>query len=412
MLKNSIIYFSGSVINKVIPFALLPILTRYLTPEEYGLIALFQVAISFTSALVGMNIKVNITRDYYHVDKEEFRRSLTAIFAVSTVSFLCVQAIAFLFIALDTNPFGVPDRWLIVVPIISFMAILNGFNLTLERVKERAWQFFGLDVSNSVVVALLTLLFVVALGMGWQGQALSLTLCSVAYGAFSLYAVVRGTGISRILDMDKVWDTVRVSLPLFPHALASTVIIMSDRLFIDRLIGTEYTGIYTVGYQIGAVTFIFSQAYMNAWSPWFYRKMKDPTAKTKMQIVRLTYISLAGILALTLVYSFIAIALLPFVVDARFLGASEYVTWISLSCVAYAIYQWFFPYLVLAKRTGYLAFSSTVAMLTNLVLNYLLINKYGVIGAAYATFFAYLVSAVLVMLAANRFISMPWLKIR
>jgi O-antigen/teichoic acid export membrane protein len=412
MLKNSLIYFSGSVINKLIPFAVLPVLTRYLTPEEYGLIALLQVAISLTSAVIGMNIKVNITREYYHVSAEEFRQCMTAICTVATASFLFIQVAFLIFLGFEMNPFGIPDRWLAAVPFISFMTILNGFNLTLERVKERAWRYFGLDVSSSVATALLTLLLVIPLRMGWEGQAISLTTCSIAYGIFGLYAMVRGTGISRVIDRNKVWEMLRISVPLFPHALSSTVIVMSDRLFIDRLIGTESTGIYTVGYQIGAVTFIFSQAYMNAWSPWFYRQMKEPSNTTKTHIVRLTYASLAGILALTIVYSLVATALLPYIVDSRFLGASEYITWVSLSCIAYAVYQWFFPYLVLAKRTSYLAFSSTAAMLVNLVLNYFLIIKFGAIGAAYATFIAYMVSAMLVVLAANRYIRMPWLNFR
>jgi O-antigen/teichoic acid export membrane protein len=409
MLKNSFIYFFGSLLNKAIPFALLPILTRYLSPEEYGMVALFQVAVSVTSAIVGMNIKVNITRVYYHVNEQEFRESMTAVLAVVTFCFLCVQAIFFLCIALGLNPFGIPDRWLAAVPLISLMITLNGFNLTLARVREKAWTFLSLDVSNSVIMALLTLFFVIVLALGWEGQALSLAACAIGYGVLSLHSMIRGTGLSRVLDRVKVREMLRVSLPLFPHALASTVIVMSDRLFIDRLVGTEATGIYSVGYQIGAVTFIFSQAYMNAWSPWFYRQMKDPSDTVKKHIVRLTYASLGGILLLTILYSMVAVVLLPYIVDARYQQSSEIILWVSLSCMAYAVYQWFFPYLVLAQKTGYLAFSSSVAMLTNLVLNYFLILQFGIIGAAYATFYAYLISAVLVMLAANRFIKMPWL---
>lgn len=53
LIKSSLIYLVSSVINKGLPFILLPILTKYLTPEEYGIIAMFQLSITVFYALVG-----------------------------------------------------------------------------------------------------------------------------------------------------------------------------------------------------------------------------------------------------------------------------------------------------------------------------------------------------------------------
>ena len=409
MLKNSAVYLSGSILNKAVPFALLPVLTGYLTPEEYGTIALFQVAVSLATAIVGMNVKINIARVYYHVDAARFRENLTAIFSVATISFICVQTAFLVMIGLNINPFSIPDRWLVAVPLISFMTILTGFQLTLERVKERAWRFFFLDVSNTAITGLLTVFLIVAIGLGWEGQAISFAVFSLIYGFFSWYCLTRDPGFSPKVDWSVVREVSSVSLPLFPHALATTVVVMSDRLFIDKLVSVEATGIYSVGYQFGAVSFIFSQAYMKAWSPWFYRKMKEPDELLKKRIVRLTYASLAGVLAITVAYASFALVIAPYLLDERYYQATEYIVWISLSCAAYAVYQWFFPYLVLAKKTQFLAISSTLAMVTNLVLNYFLILEFGVIGAAYSTFIAYLISGILVMIAASRFVAMPWL---
>lgn len=412
MLKNSAIYLGGSLLTKAVPFALLPILTRHLSPEEYGMIALFQVAVSLATAVIGMNVKVNIGRVYYHVDAQGFRDNITAIFRIATISFVCVQTLFLLMVGLDLNPFAIPDQWLAAVPIISFMTILTGFQLTLDRVKQKAWRFLAFDVSRVAITGLLTVFLIVVIGLGWEGQATSFAVLSIFYGLFSWYSLGKEPGFSEKVDWQVVRENTRVSVPLFPHALATTVIVMSDRLFIEKLIGVDATGIYSVGYQFGAVSFIFSQAYMKAWSPWFYRQMKEPSDKIKQRIVRSTYVSLAGVLAVTVAYAYLAVMLAPYFIDESYYEAIDYITWVALSCVSYAVYQWFFPYLVLAKRTHFLAISSTVAMVTNLLLNYFLILEYGVIGAAYATFFSYLVSGLLVMLAAIRFVDMPWLSRR
>ena len=409
MLKASAVYLSGNLANKAIPFALLPILTRYLSPAEFGLVALFQLSISLTSTVVGMNIKANIARNYFSVTASEFNQILSSIYTVVTICFVIVQVLFGFSYLFDANPFGIPDKWFIIVPLVSLMTVLNGISLTLNRVKGQAWKFIGIDVSNGAIAAAITIYLVVVMKLGWEGRAIALTFCSVCYGLLSLYLVV-GTMTHRpVVQWSTTKDVLKVSLPLFPHALSAVVITASDRIFIDKMLGTEATGIYTVGYQFGAVAFIFSDAYIKAWSPWFYRKMSSPSDRAKRKIVNLTYASLAGILLIAVAYSAAAIELLPFFVDDSFIGAREYVSWVSFSCVAYALYQCFFPYLVYAKKTGYLAFSSSVAMLANLGLNYWLINAYGAIGAAYATFWAYLISAALVVVAANFYVKMPWL---
>lgn len=409
ILKHSAIYFSGSLLNKAIPFLLLPILTRELSPEEFGLIALLTAAVSLTSAIIGMNVKTNIAREYFDVDREVFLRSMTAIVLVPVGMYVIVQILLGVMVAIGWNPFGIPTGWTVVVPLLSLMSVITGIQLVMERIRERPWRYTAFEMSHAVLAAALTIYLVVHLHFGWQGQALSIAVFSVAFGIASLYWLAVDTGFSRVIDCAKIREVLRVSVPLFPHALASTVIVLSDRLFIDRMIGTDATGIYSVGYQFGAVALIFSQAGMKAWSPWFYRRMKNPTDDTRLEIVRLTYLALACIFALTIVYSALVKLVFPYLVDDRFLSGADYILWISLSCIAYAIYQWFFTYLVLVRRTSYLAFSSTVAMLANLAFNYFLIQRYGVIGAAYATFCAYAISAVLVLLAASRFVDMPWL---
>ena len=42
LLRNSTIYLTSNILNALVPFLLLPVLTRYLTPDEYGQIAMFQ----------------------------------------------------------------------------------------------------------------------------------------------------------------------------------------------------------------------------------------------------------------------------------------------------------------------------------------------------------------------------------
>ena len=71
LIKSSLIYLISSVINKGLPFILLPILTKYLTPEEYGIVAMFQLSIIVFYAFVGMNSSINIDKNFHRYNKKK-----------------------------------------------------------------------------------------------------------------------------------------------------------------------------------------------------------------------------------------------------------------------------------------------------------------------------------------------------
>jgi len=67
-----------------------------------------------------------------------------------------------------------------------------------------------------------------------------------------------------------------------------------------------------------------------------------------------------------------------------------------------------FPYLVHTGRTRLITTTTFVAAVVNIVANYVLIDLYGTIGAAYATVLAYMLSAILITIFARRVMEMPW----
>ena len=73
LLKNSFIYILGDVLNKAVPFFMLPILTRYLTPEDYGIIATFTVLVSFLMVFTGLSIHGSISVNFFKMEKEELK---------------------------------------------------------------------------------------------------------------------------------------------------------------------------------------------------------------------------------------------------------------------------------------------------------------------------------------------------
>lgn len=61
--KNTLIYLLSNITYAAIPFFLIPILTRYLSPYEYGQITMFQMLVTAFSAFVGINTVGAATRN-------------------------------------------------------------------------------------------------------------------------------------------------------------------------------------------------------------------------------------------------------------------------------------------------------------------------------------------------------------
>jgi O-antigen/teichoic acid export membrane protein len=286
--------------------------------------------------------------------------------------------------------------------------MINELNTTILRNEQKATLFGVFEVGNMFLKMSITILFLVYFSLGWLSQVYATLISGFVFFFVGLFYMYKRGYLKFMVDKEKINSILSISLPLVPHVLGGVIIAVSDRLFIEKMVSLEAVGIYSVGYMFGMVVMLFSDAFIKAWSPWFYKNLVNPTDTKKQKIVKYTYIYIIGIFILAIVISIIGSFLLPYIVDEKFYNASKYIIWISLGYAVFGVYQIFFPYLVHLNKTYFLAFSTMLAACLNLAFNYIFISYFGAIGAAYATILAFVVSATLVFLFQRKHYSMPW----
>ena len=408
MIKNSIIYLSSSIINKAVPFLLLPIMTKYLSPGDYGILSIYTVAISLYTALIGMNLHMNISKNFFKISKEELSLYIGNILIILSVTFLFYLAITYLITLKFDTIFSIPSEYLLLIPFISSMIMVNELNTTILRNEQRAYMFGVFEISNTIVKMSVTILLLLVFSYGWYAQVFGVLTGAIIFFIVGLIYMYKRDYITLKYNKEKMKDILNISIPLIPHLLSGIVIAMSDRLFIEKMVGIEAVGIYTIGYMFGMIVMLFTDAFLKAWSPWFYKNLAEPTHNKKRKIVIYTYFYLIAIFILAIFISLAGEFILPYFVDERFYGAGKFILWVSLGYAVRGSYQIFFPYLVHISKTSFLAISSVIAAILNLLFNYILIEYCGAIGAAYATILAFAVSAILVFWYQNKHYSMPW----
>ncbi|WP_066354374.1 oligosaccharide flippase family protein [Aliarcobacter skirrowii] len=408
IVKNSVIYLGSSILSKSIPFLLLPILTKYLSPAEYGTLSIFLIFISIYGAFVGMALHTNIAKNYYKVERNELAKIIGNILFILSITLMIYFLLTFgIYTQFDTV-FSIPTELLLIVPFIAFMQMINNLNTTILRNEQRAYMFGVFEVSLTAVIMSVTILSLVVLGFGWYSQVVGVFVAGVVFSIIGFVYMSKRSYITLAFDKDKIKSILNISIPLIPHVLGGLIIAASDRLFIEQMVSLEAVGLYAVGYSFGMIVMLFTDAFIKAWSPWFYKNLANPTDSKKVKIVKYTYVFIIGLFVLAGLISVVAEFMLPYFVDEKFYGASEFIFWVALGYAVRGVYQIFFPYLVHISRTSFLAVSTVVAALINLALNYVLIDIYGAIGAAYATVGAYAVSALLVFCYQQRNYYMPW----
>lgn len=410
--KGFAIYLGSSVLNKAIPFLLLPILTNYLSPEEYGLLAIYQVMISFVLPLVGMNMQNNITRNFFKESKDYVAKMVFNLIIVLTSVAALISLLLTIYLLAGGNHFSIPKRWIYALPIIAYMSMLNNFNLTILRNRKRALEFGGFEISKTLIDLSLTVLLIVVYSFSWEGRATGILISTVLIGLLSVYRVWQSGYLRIKIDKTQIKEILRISLPLIPHGLGGVILTLGDRVLIDQMISTSALGVYTVGYQFGMIMVLVSTAFNQTWTPWVYELLAKENSANKKKIVKATYLVALGLLMLALVVTGLSYYLLPFMTTEEYHGAFVYVIWIALGYAFYGMYTLVFPYGVHVGKTSYLGIITFSAAIINLIVNYFLIKMNGVIGAAQATLISYMFMFAAVWWYSNKLYPMPWFKTR
>lgn len=408
LIKTASIYTAGGIISQLPPFLLLPILTRYLTPEDYGYVGTFQAILIFITPFVGVNVTQAFQRSYYDYSRKEL-----SVYAgnciLILVSSLCIVSLIFIaFNRVLSTFFFLSSFWLFMIIIIAAFTVGNNALLTVLRIEKKAVAFSTFNLFSSIVNILISIVLVVYCSMGWQGRVSGIALTSILFGSIGSYFFLKRYRIKVEKKSEYLKDAVQFGLPLIPKSLSENVTKLGNRFFLNNLASLTQTGIFTVGYSIASIVAVIQGAFHQAWIPWLYEQLKDDCPDKKLQIVKFTYYY--KIATIVLVLSVVAIVqwLLPYIVGDRFIGSSEYVLWIALGFAAEGMRNMMIGFILFERKTHVLMFTTIVSGILSLLLNYVLIKVNGARGAAHAMAASLFINYILTWWVANRIHPMPW----
>ncbi len=397
--KHSVIYGLGGIVSRILAVLLLPLYTSYLAGRDYGRVETLTALTAILVTLLRMGITSAFFRFYF--DTKEIAGRLRVV--RTSFWFTMVSATAGLAAGIVAAPqiaqvlaLGPHQENLVRAAFVGLWAQMNYEQLTsLFRVEERSVAFVLASLANIAITIGATIVLVVfanehALGVivgNFTG-----TLC--VYLALLAY---RREQLGLQFDGRLLREMNRFGMPLVPSALALWTLNFSDRFFLAHFKGQTEVGHYSIGVRIASALTLLLVAFRTAWPAFAYSIEDDGEAKRAYGFV-LTYLSFVACwiaLALGLTSPWLVHLLTA---KPEYYSGSSVVAPLAFAGAAWAGYTVVAIGIGRARRTQFNWVVTGAAALLNIVLNVILIPRYGMMGAAIATVVAY----------STMFLGMSW----
>lgn len=408
LLQRTGIYMIFDVLSKAIPFALLPILTRYLTPAEYGVVAMFGIFQSLLAPIIGLNTAGGITVFFFRMEKDAFRTYVGSVIFILLGTSLLMFFLALLFLEPLGRLFELSDAWVMLAIAAAVGQFFTLMNLTLWQVEENPKAFGLYQLSQTIANVSFALFLVVAMDAGVDGRLWSIVLPALIFGALSLWVIMRRGYVQFDWQPAMLKRALRFGVPLLPHSLSSIAKSSADRFFITSIVGIQATGIYSVAWQFGNIVFLVAFSFNKAFGPYLFGLLKKGGRDVKSRLVRYTYWYFAGILAFAACLGAVSNAVVPYVLGNEFSEAATFIFWIAVAFSFDGMYFMVVNYIFYESRTDLLVPMTTGGAVLHIALSYWFITMWGAIGAAYAQLISGMVVFLSVWIVSARVYKMPW----
>ena len=409
LLRNSFIYVVTNIINSVIPFSLLPIFTRFLSPNDYGIVSLFGILVSVLSVFVGLNVFGAISRQFYEKEHVCFPSYIGNSLYILIGSTLVLLLIVFFFNDKISTLFSIPTPLVWVALIMALSQSLIQILLVIWEAEGYAIRHGAFQIAQTIINTTLSVFFVVSLKMGWEGRVFAQAFALILFSCLAFILLLKNDLIRWKIDISLIRHGLVFGVPLVPHTLGGMAIVISDRLLMNNMYGTNATGIYAVGAQIGILIGILTLSFNQAFVPWLYKELKSITDAKKIRIVRMTYLYSISLIVLSLLFSFIAPWILSFFIGKDFQEAKIYILWIVLGNAFGGMYYMVTNYISYESKNYLLAMTTFLAAVLNVIFVYFLMKINGPVGAAQGTMLAYLCLFLFTWILSQKVYPMPWL---
>jgi O-antigen/teichoic acid export membrane protein len=394
--KASTAYLFGSLFSKGMAFFTVPIFTRLLSTSDYGIVTTYNSWIAILAMVVGFALHTGIRIAF--VDYKDEMKDFMA--TTTTFTLLCGGVLSAVVLIVSNFIATNISSTLIILCLFQSIssALIEDYSMYLMMQYRYKFRTVLMVLPNfiTVIISVIIIKFVLTDHL-YLGRIIPTALIIILFGLMICILVISKSRC--LFNKEYLKYALSFSLPLILHGIALNILSQSDRTMITWLADSSQTGIYSLIYNFSMIATVITTSLEGIWVPWFYKQIQEKNSKDINTIAK-DYINL-------MTYCLIGVIMIgPEVV--KILAASSYwdgikiippVVISNLIIFAYTLYVNIEHY---HKKTKGITVYTVVAAITNIILNYLWIPKFGYIAAAFTTLISYFVAFLLHVIKSKK----------
>lgn len=397
--KNTFYYLLAGTLPYVLSFFTLPIYTRYLTTEDYGILSLLLAFTGIIKPIISLQLFAVLSKDFFlHRSNDKELSSIfstnfwATILLVFVFSFFILLTFLFFPQVLWAGNKISPKAFCLAISSMMFMVVAD-VPLTFLQSAGRGKTILISSVTNTLVTILLTLILLVTFKMKVEGVLFAQLLGSVAL--LTSYLVFCRSYICFVFSLLSFKRACHFGIPLIPHALGGYLFMYSDRLILEKYVSLGAIGLYSLSDKLASTLKFLINSANNALIPHFMDKATKDFPKAVEEFQRITIRWGIGISLIYVALSLFSYDLLLLLTTPDFLGAFIFIPLLAGSYIFRGLYCFSSYPLFFYEKTKYIPIITVSSGVSNIALNLLLDPYWGVWGAVCATFFSFLMTFII-----------------
>lgn len=408
-LKHGSIYFLSFLIVQLISFVSLPIITKYLSPADYGITEVFLQTSRVLGILFSLNLYAGLMRFIFEPDMD--KKELTQFtFTSICISFFFFALLFLVFRQYLFNALNLPVALFYpLIVYILFNNILGAFFIAITNASNKSVLYAVWNVTINLVKVVLILLFLVYWQPNYQGRIYAEVIATTFIIALSL--LVFYPYVFKIkFKVSYRTELLSYSTGLIPIAISGFLLTYLDTLVINKIKGSSDAGLYSYAYKISIIYTGISNSFYMSVRPKFYHLVNTKSFtelyKEQHSYIKLITFFITGflffskdlgkILATNALFQ-TGLFILPIILLGNYLNDLT------------ELYNFYINY---EKKNRLFVFTFIITTIINFILNVVFVPKYGFVASAYITLLSYVILFVATYIIVRRFISLQPLPLK
>ena len=365
-----------------------PIFTRLLTTEEFGRYGVFNSWMTILTPIITLNLYSGVFVQGL-VKFEEIKRKFASAMQGLTLTLTTAWTLVYLlFQEFWNGVFSLTTVQMLSMILVIWTSAAFQFWAVEQRVELKYKRLVILTLIASLARPLLGIVLVLVSDDKVTATILGMAIADVAAYAWLFFVQMQR---GRVFFSKDIWKyALLFNLLLIPHYLSMNILTSSDRIMIEKLVGSSESGIYNVAHGVSFIMTMFNTALMQTIEPWLYKKIKNKDIGQIAGVAYPTFILIA-------VVNLLLMALAPEIVSIFAPPAYHTAIWVipplAMSVYFMFAYCFFAVFEFYYEKTRWVLIATTASAVCNIVLNYFCIQRFGYIAAGYTTLFCYILYA-------------------